>query len=154
MCAGIRVLRIIDALHLLRLSLGVIGDHQLDRVEDHSGTGGYLIQILPDIVLQVLLLNGAIVLRVANGSDEVSDALRGVAPPAHTDEGGHPGVIPAVDETALHQLQQLSLTHHRVGEIEPIKLILARAILAILRLEEVNEVVVKGAVGDKLERTD
>ena len=102
----------------------------------------------------MLLLDGAVVLRVADGADEVSDTLRGVASPAHTDEGGHTRIIPAVYETALHKLQELPLTHHRVSEIEPIKLILARAVVAVLRLEEVDEIVVKGAVGDKLERTD
>ena len=154
MSACIGILRIIDTLHLLSLSLGIISDHQLHRIQHHSGPGGDLIQILPDIVLQVLLLDGAVVLGVADGTDEVSDTLRGVASPAHPDEGGHAGIVPAVHETALHQLQELPLTHHRVGEIEPIKLILAGAVVAVLRLEEVDEIVVKGAVGDKLERTD
>ena len=53
-------------------------------------------------------------------------ASGGVAAAAHADERGHARIVPAADVLLLHQLEQLALAHHRVAEIEPRELDLAR----------------------------
>ena len=53
---------------------------------------------------------------------EVADALGSVAPAAHTAEGGHSGIVPAGDLSALYQSTELPLGQDRVVDAQPGKL--------------------------------
>ena len=51
---------------------------------------------------------------------------RAYSPGGEYRDGRHARIIPAADRTFLHQLQQPSLAHNRIGEIETGKLDLLR----------------------------
>ena len=90
-------------------------------------------------------------LGVADAVDEVADGARCEAAAAHTRDGGHTGIVPAVHQPFLHQLQQLALAHHGVGEIQAVELDLSRAVdLRIGYLA--HEAVVERTVRHKLQR--
>ena len=70
--------------------------------------------------IDVLLLGDAD--RVA----ELADRLRRVAAPAQPGDRRHARIVPAADVLLLHELQQLALAHHRVGQVQPRELDLLR----------------------------
>ena len=76
MCAGLLVLGIVDSLHLLALSFGIVGDDQLHGVKDSRDTGSTFVEILAHGSLQEGHVVESVELGVADRLDEVLDRLR------------------------------------------------------------------------------
>ena len=55
----------------------------------------------------------------ADALAEIPDRLRGIPAPAQTGKRRHSRIIPSADQTFLHQLQEFSFAHHRIGQIQP-----------------------------------
>ena len=160
-CAGLLVLGIVDSLHLLALSFGIVGDDQLHGIEDGRDTCGTLVEILTNGSLQESHVVERVELGVADRLDEVLDRLRRIATTTHATESRHTGIVPAVDEMLIDKGVELTLRHHGIGEVEPVELDLPRAEVveslgccAVVLFEEIDELVVEWAMGYKLQRTD
>ncbi len=87
----------------------------------------------------------------ADALAERANRLGGEASPAQPGEGGHPRVVPAGDVTPFDQLLQLALGEHRVREVQPGELDLARPRLG---QDLIEKPVVKGAVIFEFESAD
>src|SRR5581483_4189598 len=88
----------------------------------------------------------------ADAIAEGADGARRIAAPPQPREGRHARVVPAVDEAALDELEQLALADHRVVEVEAGELVLMRPRLRpVHRLEQP---VVELAVVLELERAE
>ena len=150
MLARARLLGIVLHRHGLHLALGIVGDDYLDRVHHGHHSGGDAVEIVAHGVLQQAHRVESLVFGIADGVDEVAYRLRCVAAAAHTRDGGHAGVIPAVDQPLLDQREQLALAHHGIGEVEAVELDLARTVRLVGQL--VDKVVVERAVRHKFQR--
>ena len=102
--------------------------------------------------LEQLDLVRAVDLGDADVAGEITDRLRRIAPTSEPADGGHAGVVPAVDVAFLDELQQFALAHHRVGEVEASELGLARAIRTLPQLLEIP--VVERAMTVEFERAE
>src|SRR5688500_7380738 len=73
-------------------------------------------------------INNAVSFGYTNALAEVANRLRGVTPPSHTCERRHARIVPAADVSLLHELQELALAHHRMGQIQARELDLLRVV--------------------------
>ena len=124
--AGRRVLGVVGDLHLLDLALGVVLDDHLERVEDAEPALGRPVEDVADGVLELPDLDDAVGLGHADHRREVADALGREAAPAQAGDRRHPRVVPAADVALVDEPQQDPLRQHRVGQVEPRELDLAR----------------------------
>ena len=116
----------LGASHISSLALGVVVDHQLDRIEHADAPLRALVQILAHAVLEDRVVDPGVGFGHADAIREQAEALRRVAAPARAHQRGHARIVPAVDVLFLHQLNQLALGEHDVGQIEPRELDLLR----------------------------
>ncbi len=102
----------------------------------------------------------AIELVHADVGTEGADRLGRISLAAEAADRGHARVVPAADDPFLHELQQLALAQHRVGEVQARELDLPRAARHRARprrrrhLELCQHPVVQLAVVLELERAD
>ena len=82
--------------------------------------------MVADIVLQQGDIGGAVVFGDADSLAEMADGFGRVAAAADAGDGGEAGIVPAGDVVFLHELEQFTLAHDRVGEAEARELDLAR----------------------------
>ena len=142
--------------------LGVLGqvvDDQLDGVEDGHAAGSDAVEVVADAPLEEGEVGEGFVLGDAGALAEIADGGGGVAAAAHTGDGGHAGVVPAIDVAFLDELTQEALAHHGVGEVEAGELALLRADgLAVtddqtaLLGQTVDDPIIEGAVNLELQR--
>ena len=121
------ILGVVDDLHLLDLPLGVVLDDDLDRVEDGEPPRRSSVQDVANGVLELADLDDAVGLRDADHRRELADPLSRESAPAQAGEGRHPRVVPAAHEPFGDEPKENALREHRVGQIEPGELDLARA---------------------------
>src|SRR5262249_46910790 len=153
------------------LAFRVIVDDHPQRLQHRHYPRGSPVEVLADAVLQHRHLEGARELGDADPLAEGPYGLRRVAAPADAADGRHARGVPAADVTALHQLQQLALAHHRVGEVQPGELDLLRGVdteftdvpvvqrAVVLELQRANRMRdaldgVRLAVGEVVHRVD
>ena len=120
--AHFRVLGMVLDLQLVTLVFGPVGQDHLQGANNRHGAGHLVAQIVADAAFQQGHIHGAVRLGKADAVDEVADGLGGEATAAHGAQGGHAGIIPAGDETALHQRAQVALAHHGAGQVQTAEL--------------------------------
>ncbi len=118
----------------------IVGDNEFHGVEDSADTGSGLFEALADGMLEEADINHTLHLGVSDTVDESTDSLSGVATTTQTADGRHTGVVPTAHEPLFDELEHLALRHHGVGDIQPVELILVRAVVALHKL--VKEIVV------------
>ena len=148
MLAVFRFLWVILRRERLCLSFWIVGQNQFDGVQHGTGTHGVGVQVLTNGVLQQGDVNQSVVLGVANGVNELVDALRRVATATQAANGRHARVVPSANNALLDELQHLALAHHGVGDVQSVELDLSRAIFWSGEL--VDEPVVERSVHFKL----
>ena len=146
MAVGVGIFGVIEEAHILRLPLGVVRDNEAHGVEDGRATQSMAVEILTDSVLEEGHIDDTIVLRVADLIDEAADGLGRIATTTQPADSRHTGVIPACYVALLHELEELTLAHHRVGEVQTVELNLSWAValgvIGLDLLQEVYEVIV------------
>ena len=135
---------------LAHFALGKVREHDLQRPQHGHRPRGALVEVLADRVFEPGHVDRAVELGHADALAERPHRLGRVAAAAQAADGEHPRIVPAGDVLLLHELQQLALAHHRVGEIEPGELDLLRVVDAQLAAEPV----VQRAVVLELQRAD
>ena len=131
----------------LGLTLGVVGDGQLDGLQNCHDTLGGLVQILTQAEIQECQRNGVGALGDTDTLAEIADGGGGVATAAQTAQGGHTGIIPAGNHIGLHQVSQLALAEYGVVDAQAGELDLT----GLVRYGNIfNYPVVQGAVILKL----
>ena len=108
------------------VAFGVVFDDQLEGVQDGHGAAGAVVEVVALEVLEHFDIGDAVGARDAGGGDEGADGFRGEAAAAKAGEGGHAGIVPAVDAILLHELQELALAEHGVGDVEAVEFDLLR----------------------------
>ncbi len=73
-------------------------------------------------MLQQRDLRYAVKLRHPDPLAELSNRLGRVTPTPQTSDRRHPGIVPATHHPVGHHLQQATLAHHRVSQIQSSKL--------------------------------
>ena len=143
-------------LHFLRLSFGIVRNHELHRVDDGAHAEGACIEVLACGRLEHGVVVERVEARVADHVHKLADRLRTVAAAAESAERRHARVVPAVHASLLHECQQLALRHHRVGQFQAVELELPGAVVVQVMsfLQLVDEVVVERAVGHKFKGAD
>ena len=131
------------------MTLGPVGDDDLERFEHAHAAQRVGVVVAPDEELQQLDVVDAVGLGDADVVDELADGLGGIAAGAHAPEGGHAGVVPAVDGALLDQPTEDPLGHDRVGQGEPGELGLLG--LAVGQLEVFQAPVVQRPVVGELQ---
>ena len=109
-----------------------------------------MVEVLAQEVLQHRQLDGAVGFGRADGGAEIANGLGRVAASPQPGERRHARIVPTAHMAILDQLQQLSLTQQRVGNVQSVK-------LDLLRRENVqllNEPVVQRAMIFELQRAD
>ena len=143
---GVGVFGVVEEAHILRLPLGVVRDNEAHGVEDGRATQSMAVEILTDSVLEEGHIDDTIVLRVADLIDEAADRLGRIATTTQPADRRHTRVIPACYVALLHELEKLTLAHHRVGEVQTVELNLSWAValgvIGLDLLQEVYEVIV------------
>ena len=167
------VLRVVDGLQLLDLPLGVVLDHELERVQHREAPQRLAVQHVPHLVLEHLDLDGALALAShADHVQEVAQALGREAAPAQGRDGGHARIVPAAHVALAHEPAEEALREHGVGEVEAGELVLVRprrhrqvldepvverpVILELERADRVRDALdrVRLAVGEVVQRID
>ena len=120
----------------LHVAFGPGLHHHAERAEDGEDAGRAQVQVLAQRVLEEGDLDEAVVPGDADTLAEGAESLGGDAAAAEPGDGGHARIVPAIDQLLLHELEQLALAHHRVGEVEAGKLGLLGAIGQVEREEE------------------
>ena len=102
-------------------------DLEADRVGDGQDAAGGPVEVVAQGVLELLDFDGPVGLGHAEVREEAAQRLRPYAAASEAGDGGHPGVVPAGDVSALDELAELPLAHHRVVEVEARELVLVVA---------------------------
>ena len=146
MAVGVGIFGVVEEAHILRLPLGVVRDNEAHGVEDGRATQSMAVEILTDSVLEEGHIDDTIVLRVADLIDEAADGLGRIATTTQPTDRRHARVIPACYVPLLDELEELTLAHHRVGEVQAVELNLSWAValgvIGLDLLQEVYEVIV------------
>ena len=143
----------------LCLTLGVVGDDHLDRVEYGRDAQGACVQVVAQGTLEEGHVVQGVNLRVANLLHEVLDAFGRVAATAETADGRHSRVVPSAHQSLADQHAQVALRQQDVVQVQFVELRLARAVvldvvrLAAPLLHPGHEEVVQGTVLHELQRT-
>ncbi len=133
-----------------------VGEFELHRVQHGHAAGCLVLQVLAQAAFQRGVVDPGVVLGHADALAEQLQGLGRVAAAAQADDGGHAGVVPAVHDAAVHQVLELALAGHHVGQVQARELVLARlrrgdqAALG----EAVQQPVVEGALVFELQRAD
>ena len=108
-------------------ALGVVVDHELQGTHDADAAFGRGLEIFAKALLQNAVVNPA-ARHAGNAAlfHKAADRRRGVAAAAQADQGGHAGIVPAVHELFIHELDELALAEHHVGEAEAVEFMLMR----------------------------
>lgn len=123
-CVGI--LRIVDRLHHLLLIFRIIVDDDFDGIEHGHDAWSDFIEMLAHAEVEKGDIGHAVDFGHADRFAEIPDGFRGEAASAETRDGGHAGIVPAIDEALFYQCQELALAHDGVGQVEAGELDLAR----------------------------
>ena len=125
------VLGVVDRVQFVGLAFGVVLDHHAQRTQyaHHAGRG--LVQLFPDGKLQLCDVHEAVPLGQTDAGAELPDGPRRVAASAQAAQCGHARIVPAAHMVVLHQLQQLALAQHGVGQVESRELDLLRVALDV-----------------------
>ncbi|MCY1538748.1 hypothetical protein D9M68_743040 [compost metagenome] len=118
------ILRVILRTQCLGLSFRVIGDDQFDRIQYGHATQGHFIQVLAHTEFQQAYVDQVFTLSHTDGFCKLADAFRGIPSAAHTADGRHTRIVPAIHLLLVDQLQQFTLAHHRIIQVQAGKLIL------------------------------
>ena len=81
--------------HLFHVALGIVIDHNLQRVQHGHHAGRALVQILADEVLQHRQFDDSVGARDSGRGDEIANRLRGIAAASQARKRGHAGIVPA-----------------------------------------------------------
>mmetsp|Transcript_1601 Transcript_1601/g.2416 ORF Transcript_1601/g.2416 Transcript_1601/m.2416 type:complete len:386 (-) Transcript_1601:245-1402(-) len=146
-------------LRLLHLALGKVLDDNLDGVQHGHPPVDLWLQVLPDGFLQEPTVHGGVGSCDSDPHDEVLECLWSDTSPPHATDRRHARIVPPIDNLLLHQLQQLPLGHHCVGDIQPRELELMWPsfdwqVVAVPVVERTMSLKLKGANGvcDALDR--
>ena len=120
------VLEVVRHLKHLGLTLRIVVDHQLDRVNDGHHTLILQLQVLADAVLEEADVAAGVRLRDTAQGHELTERLRCVATTTKSRDGDETRVIPAIDDAILYQLLDVTLTGDNIGQIQLRELDLAR----------------------------
>ena len=150
------VFGVVHGFHFLRLSFGIVGHDEFHGVEHgrHAERAG--VEVLAGGGFEHGVVVERVELRVANHVHKLAHGLGRVAAAAQAADRRHAGVVPAVYQAFLDQSEQFALAHHRVGKVQAVELVLARAVVfeVVAFFKLVDKVIVERAVGHKLEGAD
>jgi hypothetical protein len=124
--AGRGVFGVVQNLDKLFLTLRVVIDDELEWAKDSHGTGRVAVQLFALEVLKHFNVGGPVGARGADLGAEGAESLRRKAAAADATEGGHTGIVPAVDAVFLHKLEEFALAEQGVSEVETVELDLLR----------------------------
>ncbi len=120
------VFGVVGGLDELLLTNRVVVDDQLEWVQHGHGAHGAAVEVVALVVLEHFDVGAAVGAGDAAGRAEGAEGFRGKAAAADAGQGGHAGIVPAADAVIFHELEQLALAEHGVGEVEAVKLNLLR----------------------------
>src|SRR5204862_3388561 len=95
--AGRRILRIVDRLQFLALSVGIILDDELQRAKHRRAAGRAFVQYIAHRRLEHADIDKAIGARDTAAADEFAGRLRRRAGPPHPGAGRHARIVPPRD---------------------------------------------------------
>ena len=111
---------------LVHEALRPIGERDFQGAQHGHGARGAAAQVFAHAVLQQGQVHRGIGLGHAHAAEEILDGGGAVPAAAHGGEGGHAWIVPAGDHAFFHEAAQVTLGHHRAGEVEAGELDLAR----------------------------
>ncbi len=149
--AGTGILGVVDDVDLFNLAVGIVREHDLQRMQHRHHARRAPVQILADAVLELCDVDDVFLFRDANARAEVAERLGRVAATAQPGNRRHAWVVPARHVSLLHELQQLPLAHHGVIQIEAGELVLPRLVTFD---QIVDQPVVQRPMIFELERAD
>ena len=97
------VLRIVDSCQLLNLSLRIVGNNYLHRVENSTHADSTAIQIISNCTFQQRHLVESIVGGISNLINEFDDTFGAVATTTESTDGRHTRIVPTINQTLIHQ---------------------------------------------------
>ena len=105
---------------------GPVFQHDFDRIEHGHAARRLAVEEIADFEFQQRDIGGAVELGDADAFAEIADGRGGIAAAAQAGDRRQARIVPTADEAFLHELQQLALAHHGVGEVQPREFDLAR----------------------------
>ena len=134
----------------LHLPFRIVLDDDLNRIEYGHRARGNRVQVFAHAELEQAVFHQIFRAGHADARAEVTDGFRGVPPASHPANSGHTGIVPAAHESALHELDELALGQHGIGQAKAGELDLLR----VVHVQRVEHPVVQFAVVDELQRAD
>ena len=110
------------------------------------------VQIFAYSMFQQCYIYRAVIFGIAYFVDKRPNGFRSIAPSSVTTDCGHTRVIPTVYMAFLNQLEQFSLTHHGISEVQPVEFYLSRTIFVCF--QQIDEIVIQRSVYFKLQCTN
>ncbi len=107
---------------------GIVREHDLQRPEHRHDPRRAPIEIFAHTVLELRDVDHVLLLGDTDAAAEIANRLRRMAAAPEPADRRHPRIVPPRHDTLLHELQQLSLAHHRVVQIQARELDLPRTI--------------------------
>src|SRR5262249_23818588 len=123
---GGRIVGMVDGVDLIELAFRIVLDDDLQRTQDSHPPQGRSVENLAYGKIEHCDVDHAVGLGNPDPLDEIAYRLRRDTPPAQPCKRRHARVVPARDVPAPHQFSEYALGQHRMGEIEPRELVLAR----------------------------
>ena len=149
--ACVRIVRVIFHFDHFNLAGFPVVDYELDRIDHGHHAVGCLVQFFADAEVEQVYVDHGVGLGNTDAVAEFADGTRGKATAAVTADRRHTRVVPAHHGLRLHQFEELTLTHHGVGEVQAGKFNLLRA---IVEAQFNQEPVVQRTVSFEFQRTD
>ena len=106
--------------------LRIVVDHELQWIKHGDPPLRAFVEVVAQTILQRSRIDPLVSLGHANALGESANRFRGVSAPSQAGQRRHSRIVPAIDVTTLHELEQLALAHDRVGEVQPGELVLLR----------------------------
>ena len=147
---GIGILGIVGQIEIFGLSLGIVGHHKTDGINDRDAALCRLVQLLAQACLQKTDIHKAVRLGDAGALHEFKNGRGGIAAAAQTAQGGQTGIVPAVHKPFLDQFQKIPLAHHGIGHVQAGKFTLFGLFLEI---DVIDDPLIQRTVVFKFQRT-
>ena len=117
-CSGFRIFGIVDRIHFLRLSLGVILYHHLEGIEYTQSTDCSFVEVRPQAMLEEFNLDHVFPFGQTYSLREFANGFRGVAPSSHSLQSSHPRVVPTVHVSFIDQAKHFAFAHHDISHVQ------------------------------------
>ena len=135
--AQLRFVWIDFCIQIFNLPFRIVGNGNFQRIQYHHSTACVHVQVFTQAVFQHTEFYAAVGFGYTNHITEIANGFRCIAATAHTGNGRHTRIIPAIYNAFIHQFFQFAFAGDGIIQLQTRKLILMRTAWKLCKFGQV-----------------